>query len=81
MTHLGLGSSFEEAWLGLLGGVEVGLPSREVVLASWEGCVGLCLGGTYYLACLPRGGYGLSLPGWIWRIERSYFSPCVGGEK
>ena len=34
----------------------VGLPSWEVVLASWEGCVGLCLGGTYYLACLPWGG-------------------------
>ena len=44
MTHLGLGSSFEEPWLDLPGGMWVGLPSQEVALASWEGCVGLCLG-------------------------------------
>ena len=55
MTHLGLGSSLEEPWLGLVEGVGEGLPSWEVVLASWEGCVGLCLGGTYCLAYLPWG--------------------------
>ena len=36
MTHLGLGSSLEQPWVGLLGCVEVGLPSQEVVLAAWE---------------------------------------------
>ena len=46
MTHLGLGSSLEEPWLELLGCVEVVLPFLEVVQASWEGCVGCCLGGT-----------------------------------
>ena len=61
MTHLGLGSSFEEPWLGLLGGVEVGLPSQEVALASWEGCVGLCLG-ECLLPCLPALGGLLPCP-------------------
>ena len=64
MTHLGLGSSLEEPWLDLPGGMGVGLPSQEVELTSWEGWVGLCLGGTYCLACLPWGGYGPALPGW-----------------
>ena len=50
MTHLGLGSSFEEPWVGLLGGVGVGLPSWEVVLAAWKDWVDLCLGGAYCLA-------------------------------
>ena len=64
MTHLGLGSSFEEPWLDLLGGMGVGLPSRDVVLTSWEGCVGLCLGG-HLLPCLPAlGGYDPALPRW-----------------
>ena len=45
MTLLGLGSSLEEPWLELLGGVEEGLPSLEVVQASWEGSVGCYLGG------------------------------------
>ena len=44
----------------------VGMPSQEVVLASWEGCVGLCLGGAYYLACLPWGVMTL---------------PCLGGPR
>ena len=77
MTHLGLGSSFEEPWLDLLGGMGVGLPSREVVLTSWEGCVGLCLGGAYYLACLPWGGYDPVLPRWCYRVEGSYFPHCA----
>ena len=80
MTHLGLGSSFEEPWLGLPGGVEVGLPSWEVVLASWEGCVGLCLGGAYYLAYLPGGVIALPCLGGP-RGLRGCFSPCVEGEK
>ena len=66
MTHLGLGSSFEEPWLDLPGGMGVGLPSWEVALASWEGCVGLCLGGAYYLACLSWGVMSL---------------PCLGGPR
>ena len=33
MTHLGLGSSVEEPWLGPLGGVEVRLPSWGVAQA------------------------------------------------
>ena len=49
MTHLGLGSSLEEPW-GAYWGVEVGLPSQEVVLTSWEDWIDLCLGGTYCLA-------------------------------
>ena len=64
MTHLGLGSSFEEPWLGLPGGVEVGLPSQEVALASWEGCVGLCLGVPITLPACPGGIMAL---------------PCLGG--
>ena len=67
MTHLGLGSSFEEPWLDLPGGMGVGLPFQEVVLTSWEGCVGLCLGGCL-LPCLPSlGGYDpaqVVLEGW-----------------
>ena len=55
MTHLGLGSSFEEPWLDLLGGMGVGLPSQEVILASWEGCVGLCLGVPITLPACPGG--------------------------
>ena len=63
MTHLGLGSSLGEPWVGLLGDVEVGLPSWEVVLAAWEDLVGLCLGGTYYLALLTWEDYCLALHG------------------
>ena len=63
MTHLGLGSSFEEPWLDLPGGMGVRLLSWEVVLTSWEGCVGLCLGGAYILACLPWGVVTLPCPG------------------
>ena len=40
MTHLGLGSSLEEPWLDLLGGVGEGGPSLEVAHASGEGRVG-----------------------------------------
>ena len=57
MTHLGLGSSLEEPWGGLLGGVEEGLPSWEVLLTSWGDWVALCLGGA--LTALPK------RPGWI----------------
>ena len=63
ITHLGLGSSFEEPWLALLGGVEVGLPSREVAQASWEGCVGCGLWGCL-LPCLPALGRLLPCPAW-----------------
>ena len=62
MTHLGLGS-LEEPWLDLLGGVEVGLPSLEVAQASWEGCVGCCLGGCL-VPCLPALGGLLPHPAW-----------------
>ena len=50
MTHLGLGSLLEEPWGDLLGGVEEGLPSQEVVLTSWGEFVDLCIGGTYCLS-------------------------------
>ena len=50
MTHLGLGSSLEEPWGCLLGGMEV-LPSQEVVLTSWEAWVDLWVGG-HLLPCL-----------------------------
>ena len=36
MTHLGLGSSLEEPWGCLAGGVVELLPSQEVVCTSWE---------------------------------------------
>ena len=63
MTHLGLGSSFEEPWLDLLGGMGVGLPSWEVVLTSWEGCVGLCLGVPITLPACHGGVMTLPCPG------------------
>ena len=56
MTHLGLGSSLEEPWLDLLGGVEEGVPSLEVVQASGEGWVGWCLGGCLEPCLLALGG-------------------------
>ena len=36
MTHFGLGSLWEDPWGSLLGGLGVGLPSREPVLCAWE---------------------------------------------
>ena len=63
MTHLGLGSSLEEPWLDLLGGVEVGLPSLEVVQASWEGWAGCCLGECLVPCLLALGGL-LLCPDW-----------------
>ena len=59
MTHFGLGSSGEDPWGSLLGGLGVGLPSWEpaavclggsaVPLGSLEGlCLAECLG-----FCLP----------------------------
>ena len=64
MTHLGLGSSFEEPWVGLLRDVDVGLPSQEVVLAAWEDWVDLCLGG-HLLPCLTDLGGLLPCPAWL----------------
>ena len=61
MTHLGLGSSLEEPWLDLLGGVEVGLPSLEVAQASWEGWVGCWLGECLVSCLLALGGLLLCL--------------------
>ena len=52
--------------VGPKGGMGVGLCSQEVELSSWEGWVGLCLGGTYYLATLPGGVVTL---------------PCLGGAR
>ena len=60
MTHLGLGSSLEEPWLELPGGVEVGLPSLEVAQASREGNMSCCVGGCL-VPCLPALG-GVTLP-------------------
>ena len=82
MTHLGLGSSLEEPWWDLLGGMGVGLPSQEVELSSWEGWVGLCPGGVpITLPACPGGLWPwpawVVLEGWgelfhslcIWREE------------
>ena len=59
MTHFGLGSSEEDPWGSLLGGLGVGLPSWapalsawEAVLFPWEAWRALCL--VEHLAvCLP----------------------------
>ena len=69
MTHLGLGSSLEEPWLDLLGGVEEGVPSLEVEQASGEGWVGWCLGGCLEPCLLALGGYYCALTGMPYRIE------------
>ena len=63
MTHLGLGSSLEEPWLDLLGGVGEGVPSLEVAQASGEGWVGWCLGGCLVPCLLALGGLTLC-PAW-----------------
>ena len=63
MTHLGLGSSLEEPWLVLLGGVEEGVPSLEVAQASGEGWEGWCLGGCL-VPCLLALGRLLLCPAW-----------------
>ena len=76
ITHLGLGSSFEEPWLALLGGVEVGLPSREVAQASWEGCVGCGLWGCL-LPCLPA--LGRLLPCHAWGDLEDWGELDIGG--
>ena len=36
MTHFGLGSSREDPWESLIGGLGVGLPSQEPGLSAWE---------------------------------------------
>ena len=36
MTHFGLGSSGEDPWGSLIGGLGVGLPSQEPALSAWE---------------------------------------------
>ena len=64
MTHLGLGSSLEEPWGCLAGGAVGLLPSREVVLTSWEAWVGLCLGG-HLLPCLRVLLLLLARPVWV----------------
>ena len=57
MTHLGLGSSFEEPWEGLLGGCGGG----DAFLGGGAGHLGrLCwlVPGGHLLPCLPAlGGY------------------------
>ena len=80
MTHLGLGSSLEEPWGDLLGGVEEGLPSREVVLISWGDWVDLCLGGCL-LPCL-EGLVGLMpWPAWVDLEDGDELSPSLCGRR
>ena len=90
MTHLGLGSSIEEPWLDLLGGVEEGVPSLEVAQASGEGWVGWCLGGCLEPCLLALGvttvpwlgcPIGLRIIGCRRRIGlgRIVFFPCGSG--
>ena len=59
MTHLGLGSSWEDPWGSLLVGLGVGLLSQEPALSAWEGVLfpweawrALCLAEHLGL-CLP----------------------------
>ena len=89
MTHLGFGSSLEEPWLVLLGGVEEGVPSLEVVQASGEGWEGWCLG-ECLVPCLLALGWVVAMPclgcprGVIssWRrigLGRIVFFPCGSG--
>ena len=82
MTHLGLGSSLEEPWLDLLGGMGVGLPSQEVELSSWEGWVRTVPGGCLIPCLSALGGYGPALPWWCWRDEGELFpSLCIWREE
>ena len=59
MTHFRLGSSGEDPWESLLGGLGVGLPSQESVLSAWEAVLfpweawrALCLA-EHLGCCLP----------------------------
>ena len=64
MTNLGLGSSLEEPWGGLLGGEEEVLASWEVVLTSWEAWFDLWLW-RHLLPCLDALVELLTWPAWV----------------
>ena len=80
MTHLGLGSSLEEAWGAYWGGVEEGLPSQEVVLTSWGDWVDLCLGGCL-LPCLKDLVGLLPWPAWVDLEDWEELLPSLCGRR
>ena len=78
VTHFGLGSSKEDPWGSLLGGLGVELPSQEPVLSAWEAvlfpleawrtlcldeCLGFCLP-DLAITWLPAWVEGRLLPAW-----------------
>ena len=74
MTHLGLGSSLEEPWLDLWGGVKVGGPSLEVAQASGEvSWVVWSLGGSLVPCLFALGGLELC-PAWdaLWGLLEAW---------
>ena len=73
MTHLGLGSSLEEPWLDLWGGVKEGGPSLEVAQASREGWVVWSLGGSLVPCLFALGGLELC-PAWdaLWGLLEAW---------
>ena len=85
MTHLGLGSSLEEPWGGLLG-VVVRLSSWEMVLFSWEDWVALCLGECLW-PCLTDLVGLLNWPAWgellpsLWEGEQWLGNNCFLPQK
>ena len=88
MTHFGLGSSGEDPWGSLLGGLGVGLPSQEPALSAWEAvlfpweaqrahCLAECMG-----LCLPdfQGGcYLLGKDVFPSRGVSGGLAACLGG--
>ena len=80
MTHLGLGSSLEELWGGLLGGVEGWLSSQEMVLFSWEAWGALCLGECLQ-PCLTELVGLLDWPAWGELVAWGMPLPSLGGRR
>ena len=96
MTHFGLGSSGEDPWGSLFGGLGVGLLSQELVLSAWEAVLFpwkpggsyawlnawgfTCL--TYQLGCLPDLMGGCYLLGKGFPQQRYMWWPsCLLGRK
>ena len=84
MTHLGLGSSLEEPWLDLWGGVEEGGPSLEGCTGLQGRLSGLKPGGKPSTLPVYPGGVGNvpclgCLMGVIRGLGRIVFFPCGSG--
>ena len=78
MTHLGLGSSLEEPWGGLLG-VVVGLSSQKMVL-FWEDWCALCLGECLW-PCLNDLVGLLNWPAWGELVAWGMLLPLLEGRR